>query len=78
MTKQINNLDIDVETQQIPDDFEAFKELIMMMIIVEPEQRCTLDDVLGKIQQIDEHTLSDINFPYEKRNLSQTMQKDFK
>ena len=75
---QIDNLDIDTELQQIPDDFQVFKELIKLMIVVEPEQRCTLDDVLDQIRQIDEQTLSDVNLTYKKRNLSQTMQKDFK
>ena len=46
LMKQIDNLDIDVEIQQIPDDFEVFKQLIRKMIVVEPEHRCTLDDVL--------------------------------
>ena len=78
LIKQIDNLDIDVEIQQISDDFEVFKQLIKMMVVVEPEHRCTLDDVLDQIQQIDEQTLFDTNLPYTKRNLSQTMQKDFK
>ena len=73
LLKQIDNLDIDVEIQQIPDDFEVFKQLIKKMIVVEPDQRCTLDDMLDYIQQIDELTLSDINLTYTKRNLSQTM-----
>ena len=41
LLKQIDNLDIDKEIQQIPDDFEVFKELIKLMVVVEPEQRCT-------------------------------------
>ena len=64
LMKQIDNLGIEVEIQQIHDDFEVFKQLIQRMIVVEPEQRCTLDDVLNQIQQIDDHTLSDVNLTY--------------
>ena len=76
--KQIDNLDIEVEIQQIPNDFEVFKQLIQKMIVVEPEQRCTLDDVLVYIQQTDNQTLSDVNLGYMQRKLSQTTQKDNK
>ena len=43
---QIDNMDIETEIQQIPDDFEVFKQLTKLIIVVEPEHRCTLDDVL--------------------------------
>ena len=46
LLKQIDNMDIETEIQQIPDDFEVFKQLTKLIIVVKPEQRSTLDDVL--------------------------------
>ena len=51
---QIDNLDIDSEIKQIPDDFGPLKQMIQHMVVSETDLRYDLDGIINQFNQIDD------------------------